>query len=390
MEVNTQPLSEIAYFIVDIPSHSLPFLGYLTHLKSQGLNFDLYCPTNYKDMFGALPQNIFEFKELSWRKEGLAEGFLTAYDGFLKTIPAVEALWEEKQYKPKLIIADMLAAIVPILTKKYEIPLVVLHSNYFMLRSEVMSKEIAKIERDESLIPLEKQVEEKYGVQIRTGKDIFIEGDRNVSCLPKFVGEMITPPDDNFVYIGPGFRDEDDASALAINDELLKDNDIIYVSLGTSPTNILGDTCYDSIIEALKDTEYKVIISAMGKAEELIAKGVPKNIVVKSWVPQLKVLEHSKLFISHVGAGGFMEALSKGVPIIAAPITADQPITASVVEALGLGKWLQDKTPESIKKTVEEVLRSDAIKENCKKFKELINPKASKEAFAGIIKSYIK
>ena len=41
-------------------------------------------------------------------------------------------------------------------------------------------------------------------------------------------------------------------------------------------------------------------------------------------------------------------------------------------------------------KMVEEVLRSDSIKENCKKYKEMIDPKASKEAFDDIIKTYMK
>ena len=389
MEANTQPLSDIAYFIIDIPSHIIPFLAHLTHLKSQGLNFDLYGPIGFRDMLGKTAQNIFEFEELLWGKDGEFR-FRSAYAGFLTVIPAIEALWEERKYKPKLILADMFTPWAPILSKKYEIPLVVLYSTYFILRSEELTKGTTVRERDETLIPLEKQVEEKYGVKIRTIKDFIIEGDQNISCLPKFIGEIYTPPDDNFVYIGPAFRNEEDNKELAINDELLKDNDV-YVTLGTARPNVLGFSCYDNIIEALKDTEHKVLISAaMGKAEELIAKGVPKNITVKSWVPQLKAVENSKLFISHVGAGGFMEALSKGVPIIAVPNFADQFMNARVVETLKVGKWLQDKSAENIKLTVEEVLRSEAIKESCKKYKEMIDPEAAKETFVGIIKSLMK
>ncbi len=85
-----------------------------------------------------------------------------------------------------------------------------------------------------------------------------------------------------------------------------------------------------------------------------------------------------------------MEALSKGVPIIAVPNFADQFANSKAVEELNVGKWLQDNSPENIKKTVEEVLKSEAIKESCKKHKELINPKESKEAFAKIVKSFVK
>ena len=390
MEANTQSLSDIAYFITDCKSHAWPFLGHLAHLKSQGISFDVYGAPGFKDVFGKLPQNISEFDELSWLKASLLDLFRIIYEGFLKTIPAVEALWEEKKYKPKLIIADMFASFARTLAQKHGIPIVTVYSTHFFTRFPEPVPEYPT-EGDETLISLQKQVEEKYGVIIQPAKETCFEGDKNISCLPQFVGEIFVPPDDNFVYVGPGFRDEDDAQVLALDPEFLKGNDFIYVCLGATISNIEGFTFYESIIEALKDTEHKVLISAtMGKAEELIAKGVPKNIIVKSWVPQLKVLEHAKLFISHVGSGSIVEALAKGVPIIAAPIIADQLVNAEVVDALGVGKWLTDKSPENLKKTVEEVLRSDSIKANCKKYKEMIDPKASKEAFVDIIKSFFK
>ena len=390
MKANTQPLSDIAYFIIDCKSHTWPFLGHLAHLKSQGISFDVYGAPGFKDVFGTLPQNIFEFDELSWLKASRLDFYRAMYEGFLKMIPAVEALWEERKYKPKLIMADMLATFAPTLAQKHGIPLVTVYPTHFFPRFEGLRKELP-IKGDETLIPLQKQVEEKYGLIFQYFKDTCVEGDKNICCLPQFVGEIFVPSDDNLVYLGPGFRDEDDTQVLSLDPEFLEGNDIIYVSLGTTIMNIEGFTFYESIIEALKDTEHKVLISATrGKAEELIAKGVPKNIIVKSWVPQLKVLEHTKLFISHVGSGSLVEALAKGVPIIAAPNYGDQPINASVVETLNVGKWLKDKSPENIKKTIEEVLRSDSIKENCKKYKEMIDPKASKEAFVDIIKSFFK
>ena len=64
MESNTQPLAEIALFIDNGPTHMYPFLAHLTHLKSQGLNFDVYGPPNFKGMFGKISSNIYEFEEL--------------------------------------------------------------------------------------------------------------------------------------------------------------------------------------------------------------------------------------------------------------------------------------------------------------------------------------
>lgn len=284
MEANIQPLSEIALLMIDITSHALPFLAHLTHLKSQGISFDFYGPAGFKDIFGKLPQNFFEFRELVCRNEGFTGIFRSILEGYLKTVPAIEALWEERKYKPKLIIADMAAPFALPLARKLGIPLVVLQSTHCFPRFKEFPE--VKPNEDETLIALGKQVKEKYGLTVQTLNDTVVEGDKNISCLPKFLGELFVPSDDDFVYLGPGLRDEDDAQVLELDPEFLKDNDIIYVSLGTNSTNVEGFAFYENVIEALKDTEHKVLISAaIGRAEELIAKGLPKNIIVKSWVP---------------------------------------------------------------------------------------------------------
>ena len=103
----------------------------------------------------------------------------------------------------------------------------------------------------------------------------------------------------------------------------------------------------------------------------------------------MRVLEHSKLFISHVGAGGLMEAMRNGVPIIAVPNFGDQPISAEMVERLNVGRWLKDKSVEGMKKLVEEVLKDGEIRDNCQKYKMMIDPMASKRKFVKVVKSMI-
>ncbi|KAL2748506.1 UDP-glucosyltransferase 2-like [Vespula maculifrons] len=54
--------------------------------------------------------------------------------------------------------------------------------------------------------------------------------------------------------------------------------------------------------------------------------GLPKNIRISSWLPQLKVLKHRnvKAFITHGGLLGTQEAISYGVPMIGIPLFSDQ------------------------------------------------------------------
>lgn len=397
MEGKDSSLSDIAYMAVDIPSHLVPFLGFLSEMETRGQKLDIYGPKGLLEKVGSkIGQNCFEFEEMVWKMgPGFDALFKSTYESFLKTIPAIEALWNEKNKKPKLIIADMFAPYAKVLAKKHEIPLVVSFSSYFFTDMKEDFVETIQgafsIGRSDDLLILENEVKDKYQMSISTAKDILIIGDINVSCLSKFVGDLVTLPKENFKYIGPALREEGNSTLLDIDPSFLKDNNLIYVSLGTAPPNMMGFSFYDLIIDALKETEHKVIISAaFGKAEELIAKGLPRNIIVRSWVPQVQVLGYSKLFISHVGAGGLMEALTKGVPILAVPNFADQPVNAEVVETLNVGKWLKDKTPDGIKKAVKDILGDDSIKVSCEENKRLIDTKTSRQSFIEIINSLLK
>lgn len=53
---------------------------------------------------------------------------------------------------------------------------------------------------------------------------------------------------------------------------------------------------------------------------------LPKNVMIKEWLPQNDILAHSrtKAFISHGGLMSTLESTWHGVPIIGIPIVADQ------------------------------------------------------------------
>ena len=397
MNPSKSDISDIAYFPTNVPSQALSNMGFFQELESRGLDLDFYGPKRIlSGSFKSLGKNHFEFEELDSNEEAERIGILECiFRGFLETVPAIEALWEEKKKKPKVILAHMFATYAKYLATKHQIPLIVLSSTYLV---DDLKPFVAKSHPngtpppiDESLISLKNEVQAKYQVTINIFPDIFIQGDYNISCLPKFIGDLHAPSNETSEYIGPAFRDESKLDSFDIDPGFLENNDVIYVSLGTAFPNKQGFAFYEDIIKALGNTEHKVLISApMGKAKELSDKDVPKNIILKSWVPQMKVLDHCKLFISHVGAGSITEAIYKGVPVMAVPNFADQFINAKVLETLNLVKWLKDKTPDGVRNLTEEILADKEIKANCQKHRDLINPEKSKERFVEIIQSLMK
>ena len=84
----------------------------------------------------------------------------------------------------------------------------------------------------------------------------------------------------------------------------------------------------------------------------------------------MEVLEHTSLFITHAGMNSTNEAILSGVPMIAMPQSADQPVVAQQIENLNLGIQLNSEavTPTDIKEAVKTMLdKQDEYKRNISK-----------------------
>nr|WP_246361005.1 nucleotide disphospho-sugar-binding domain-containing protein [Haloechinothrix aidingensis] len=68
---------------------------------------------------------------------------------------------------------------------------------------------------------------------------------------------------------------------------------------------------------------------------------VPGNVVVRDRVPQRELLDHADVVLCHGGHGTVCEALSRGLPLVVAPVRDCQPIVAEQVEQVGVGTRLR-------------------------------------------------
>ncbi|CAA7397857.1 unnamed protein product [Spirodela intermedia] len=107
-----------------------------------------------------------------------------------------------------------------------------------------------------------------------------------------------------------------------------------------------------------------------------------RGLVASEWVPQTGVLAHAavKGFLSHCGWNSVLESVCAGVPILALPLMADQPLNAKfVVEELGIGQRVRtvDGTRrdlvkrEDIEEMVRELLAGEKGREAAARMAEL-------------------
>lgn len=75
------------------------------------------------------------------------------------------------------------------------------------------------------------------------------------------------------------------------------------------------------------------------KFEDESLGNIPENVMVRKWLPQTDIFAHEniKLFISHGGLFGNLEALHRGVPILFIPLYGNQYRNALRAEKKGFG-----------------------------------------------------
>lgn len=99
------------------------------------------------------------------------------------------------------------------------------------------------------------------------------------------------------------------------------------------------------------------------KFEDESIKNLPKNVMVRKWLPQNDLLAHPNvvLFITHGGLLSKFEAVHFGVQVLVIPFAFDQYRNARRAESAGYGKHLDfnDITKESLSNALNELLSNE-------------------------------
>ncbi|XP_076761112.1 uncharacterized protein LOC143429385 [Xylocopa sonorina] len=178
------------------------------------------------------------------------------------------------------------------------------------------------------------------------GLHIVEEDEERSPSLEKWMNERT----DGFVYFSFG-------SMVRIETFPLKYLNIFYNSLAKlAPVHVL----------------MKIV-----KAEEL-PPGLPKNVHVLKWIPQITVLKHRNLkaFITHGGLMGTQEAVHYGVPFVGIPLFADQFINIenfvhrNVAIAIDLKTMTEKKLDDALNAILYEPKYRESMRELSRKFRD--------------------
>jgi MGT family glycosyltransferase len=161
---------------------------------------------------------------------------------------------------------------------------------------------------------------------------------------------------------------------------------IVYASMGTLQNGLVD--IFRSITQAaigLKELQFVLAVGGQLDPKQLGA--VPANVVVVSHAPQIEVLRRSSLCITHAGLNTALESLSTGVPMVALPITNDQPGVAARIANKKVGVVISphQASPENFVTAIKRVMGDPAFRDNVQRVREAIRSTDGLSIATGIL-----
>ena len=154
--------------------------------------------------------------------------------------------------------------------------------------------------------------------------------------------------------------------------EELDGRPIIYASMGTLQNRLAW--IFHIILEACETLEAQLVLSLGGNFDPFAFSGTMGNPLIVKYAPQLEVLERSTACITHAGLNTTLESLTLGVPLVAIPITNDQPAVAARIEWVGAGKSIPPKrlTVDRLGIALQQVLADPRYRANARRLQSEI------------------
>jgi MGT family glycosyltransferase len=146
-------------------------------------------------------------------------------------------------------------------------------------------------------------------------------------------------------------------------DDQLNGKPLIYASMGTLQNRLKW--VFETIAAACEEMDAQLVISLGGSAKAESLPNLPGNPLVVEYAPQLELLKKATLMITHAGMNTTMECVQQGVPMVAIPVTNDQPGVAARIAWTGAGQVVplrQLKVPR-LRNAIAQVLSQESYKQ---------------------------
>jgi len=175
-----------------------------------------------------------------------------------------------------------------------------------------------------------------------------------------------------FHHTGP-FHDGAGRTDVDFPWERLTGGPLSYASMGTLQNGL--ENVFRAIAEAVTlDRDVQLVLSVGNHLDPEQIGPLPSNTILVQRAPQLELLKRASVCITHAGLNTALEALAQGVPLVAIPVTVDQPgVAARIAEKkTGLVVPLKELTGPRLSLLLDQVLNDSTYRDNARYFQKAI------------------
>lgn len=333
-------MSHIAFFNIPGHGHVNPTLPVVTELVNRGHRVTYAVDPGFApivDKAGATPvvyPTSLPTDDREWPTE-IAPALRLFLDEARSVLPVLEAAYAED--RPDLVVYDIGAWTARLLARRWGVPAIQFSPTF--VAYEGWEEEMAHLYDQPEVEAFFAELDgwlAAEGCPIR-GRAYVGRPDRAVVSIARSFQPNQESVHEKYTFVGPCLSDR--SSFQGTWERPADGRPVLLVSFGSAFTNEPG--VYRRCFEAFADLDWHVVIN-IGKHVDPASLGEPpSNVELHRWVPQLEILSHAKVFITHCGMGGTMEALYHGVPMVALPVLGEQAMNAMRLVDLGVGRHLE-------------------------------------------------
>jgi zeaxanthin glucosyltransferase len=191
-----------------------------------------------------------------------------------------------------------------------------------------------------------------------------------------------------FHFVGP-YRRSNEADPAPFPWERLSKKPLVYASMGTVQNRIPG--VFHAVAAACSGMDVQLVISLGNRALTNAPVKLPGNPLAFGWVPQTELLKRAALTVTHAGMNTTLECLSNAVPMVAVPISNDQPGVAARIAWTGTGEVvpLRIANASRLQRAICRVLASPRYKRNALRLQKAIEHTGGVARAADIIEQAV-
>jgi MGT family glycosyltransferase len=192
-----------------------------------------------------------------------------------------------------------------------------------------------------------------------------------------------------FYHTGP-FHDGNGRPAVDFPWHQLTGRPLVYASMGTIQNG--AEHVFWTIATACSTLDCQLVLSLGKNISPDTNAPFPANCVALSNVPQLDLLRRATLCITHAGMNTALECLAAGVPMVAIPVTNDQPGVATRIEYHGAGTVvpLRRLTAPRLRSAIQQVLNNPVYRDNAARLQTAIRSSDGLTRAADIIEKRLR